>query len=90
MLIISRQLVVPDAEIDIQAIRAQGAGGQKQKGDKNAPAATELSHAIDALLGGRLNDALKSYESLVRDDPGDASYQLAVKILRQTNRGVTK
>jgi len=28
MLIISRQLVVPDAEIDIQAIRAQGAGGQ--------------------------------------------------------------
>ena len=28
MLIISNQLVVPDAEIDIQAIRAQGAGGQ--------------------------------------------------------------
>ena len=28
MLIISSQLVVPDAEIDIQAIRAQGAGGQ--------------------------------------------------------------
>ncbi len=28
MLIISGQLVVPDAEIDIQAIRAQGAGGQ--------------------------------------------------------------
>jgi len=28
MLIISRQLVIPDAEIDIQAIRAQGAGGQ--------------------------------------------------------------
>ena len=28
MLIISRQLVVLDAEIDIQAIRAQGAGGQ--------------------------------------------------------------
>jgi len=28
MLIISQQVVVPDAEIDIQAIRAQGAGGQ--------------------------------------------------------------
>jgi len=28
MLIISRQLDVPDSEIDIQAIRAQGAGGQ--------------------------------------------------------------
>jgi len=28
MLTISRQLVIPDAEIDIQAIRAQGAGGQ--------------------------------------------------------------
>jgi ribosome-associated protein len=28
MLIISQQVVVPDTEIDIQAIRAQGAGGQ--------------------------------------------------------------
>ncbi len=28
MLVISQQLVIPDAEIDIQAIRAQGAGGQ--------------------------------------------------------------
>jgi len=28
MLIISQQVVIPDAEIDIQAIRAQGAGGQ--------------------------------------------------------------
>lgn len=28
MLIISQQIVVPDTEIDIQAIRAQGAGGQ--------------------------------------------------------------
>lgn len=28
MLIISQQVVIPDTEIDIQAIRAQGAGGQ--------------------------------------------------------------
>ena len=28
MLIISQQVEIPDAEIDIQAIRAQGAGGQ--------------------------------------------------------------
>jgi len=28
MLTISQQVVIPDAEIDIQAIRAQGAGGQ--------------------------------------------------------------
>jgi len=28
MLIISQQVIIPDTEIDIQAIRAQGAGGQ--------------------------------------------------------------
>ena len=28
MLVISHQVTIPDAEIDIQAIRAQGAGGQ--------------------------------------------------------------
>jgi len=36
MLIISQQVVIPDTEIDIQAIRAQGAGGQAGNKDSSA------------------------------------------------------
>jgi len=73
MLSISRSVVIPDSELDIQAIRSQGAGGQ------NVNKVATAIHLRFDILNSSLPDSYKQRLMQLRDSRIDKSGVIHIK-----------